>query len=634
MADVADLQLETASFLRRKPPEAPELLAAGKPQPRFSNFVPALERRALELASDFMRIAGPGPGPEQLAAVLEAAKTAAETEPIDLVQYALMVFITHHPGASVLPIPSLEVRSPEKATQSPQVPSLLAGAPDETVLNWFREDPLANEHHERWHVVYPGGGIPTPSGQPHTKPRQGELFLYMHQQMLARYDTERTAVGLGLVKPFEKYDEVVDFGYDPGPRLAAFYPARSAGKAWGDLNRSDLGMTYAVADQAGERDKLESAVDAKNVFLNPDTLGASTEQTVDSLFNSSPAGLHNTGHLFFSVMDDPQGQTPPGVMIDTATAIRDPVFFRWHRHIDDFYFRWQETQNPNDFSDAPPVRIRKGLADGAPANQSPDIIVALKERVPGADAAGFDGRAFGEATFGGDKWDTDPATSGFVDDTLVTEILTRSYQYVDPSSNITFQQTIDYLDQKEFFYFLRLENTTDQKQDVTVRIFLAAQELAENRRMWIEMDKLRQTLTPSQKVVVFRRAADSSVVRKPNAKPPQFLPIRRNGESASSVSTYCDCGWPYNLLLPRGKAEPGMGFRFLVMLTAWSIDRVSDDSTCGSLSYCGSKQNYPDARVMGYPFDRPFRDKSIADVIRDQPNMATRDVTIKTQAAS
>jgi len=195
MADVADLQLETASFLRRKPPAAPELLAAGGAKPRFTNFVPALESRALDLASEFMRIAGPSPGPEQLAAVLEAAKAAAETEPVDLVQYALMVFITLHPGASVLPIPSLEVRSPEKATPSPEAPALLAGTPYETVLNWFREDPLANQHHEHWHVVYPVSGVPDGRGGATGKDRQGELFFYMHQQMLARYDAERIAAG-------------------------------------------------------------------------------------------------------------------------------------------------------------------------------------------------------------------------------------------------------------------------------------------------------------------------------------------------------------------------------------------------------------------------------------------------------
>jgi hypothetical protein len=207
-------------------------------------------------------------------------------------------------------------------------------------------------------------------------------------------------------------------------------------------------------------------------------------------------------------------------------------------------------------------------------------------------------------------------------------MLTRSYQYIDPSSHITFQQSIPYLDHKEFVYFLRLENPTDVVQDVTVRIFLVPQQLAEKRRMWIEMDKFRRTLQPQQKAVVYRRAADSSVVRKPNSKPPTFLPIRRNSESVSDTATYCDCGWPYNLLLPRGQAGAGMPFRLLVVLTDWNKDKVSADSSCGSLSFCGAKQNYPDTRDMGYPFDRPVSG-TIANMITGQANMATRDIIVQ-----
>ncbi len=118
-------------------------------------------------------------------------------------------------------------------------------------LDYWREDALANEHHEHWHQVYPYTGLPprdflgwateTPRsdmvavlealapgqnwagqvaaaspqqlasffsaqvvtsdavfGLPaqlyrvlfHLNDRQGELFFYMHQQMLARYDAE------------------------------------------------------------------------------------------------------------------------------------------------------------------------------------------------------------------------------------------------------------------------------------------------------------------------------------------------------------------------------------------------------------------------------------------------------------
>jgi hypothetical protein len=50
-----------------------------------------------------------------------------------------------------------------------------------------------------------------------------------------------------------------------------------------------------------------------------------------------------------------------------------------------------------------------------------------------------------------------------------------------------------------------------------------------------------------------------------------------------------------------------MPFRLMVMVTDWTVDRVGADSACGSLSFCGARDaDYPDARAMGYPFDRPI----------------------------
>jgi len=95
-----------------------------------------------------------------------------------------------------------------------------------------------------------------------------------------------------------------------------------------------------------------------------------------------------------------------------------------------------------------------------------------------------------------------------------------------------------------------------------------------------------------------------------------------------SIGTF-DSGWPYNLLLPRGTRE-GMTFRLMVMITDWEKDRVPDETTCGSMSYCGAKDKYPDTRGMGYPFDRPFPSgQSIAQIIVAQNNMAVRDISIK-----
>jgi hypothetical protein len=41
------------------------------------------------------------------------------------------------------------------------------------------------------------------------------------------------------------------------------------------------------------------------------------------------------------------------------------------------------------------------------------------------------------------------------------------------------------------------------------------------------------------------------------------------------------------------------------------------------------RDRYPDSRVMGYPFDCPFRDRSLDGTIVAQANMVTRDITIR-----
>ena len=145
---------------------------------------------------------------------------------------------------------------------------------------------------------------------------------------------------------------------------------------------------------------------------------------------------------------------------------------------------------------------------------------------------------------------------------------------------------------------------------------LAAEALAGNRRMWIEMDKFGVTLPAGRRVVLYRPARQSSVVRKPAWRPGEVRQSPPLG-TPESARNYCDCGWPYHLLLPRGTRQ-GMPFRLMVMLTDWLIDRVGADSACGSLSFCGARDaDYPDSRPMGYPFDRPFAGRTIPQMLAD-----------------
>jgi tyrosinase len=677
--ELSTLQSRVDAFLTTPVPQPPvhAALAASAvadkvgapPTPGFSPFNMIQMLHATELAHSFATLADSQEGAAGLSAVLEAADKATATDDPQLVKHALMLFMTHHPTGNQLKIPALEKRAPQLVLPSKpalRVPALIAGAPSEDVLKYFREDPKANEHHDHWHLVYPWSGD---SNTGSIKERQGELFLYMHEQMLARYDAERLAAGLAPVKPLpsmEDYREPIPEGYDPGSELVEGQTAqgqdipfstRPADKQMGDLPG---GLTVAVLKRWGDNlrqaaengafqdgtqvtaDLLGATIEASKATADPDVrnfinalvTGTGDSNTYQRFLNSSYGSHHNDGHGFLADIDDPQNpNVVPGVMTLPATAIRDPVFFRWHKHIDDISFNWQEKrQAAYDFSDAPGVLLRKGLSGAAPEHQSPDIILCFKDVIlpRGGDDTDAAWQAYGEKNFGGANWDKDFSASNITTGELQTTL--RQRPVIKDGKQI---DTIYYLYPREFFYFLRVENRLAQAQDVTVRIFLVPTgsyagipEVAEDRRKWIEMDKFRYTLQPSQRAVIFQRAVASSVIRKPAVQ--TFDPVvLGDSQPGDGSDANCDCGWPYNLLLPQGTRQ-GMKFRLLVMLTDWTIDQVPADTTCGSMSYCGAKDRYPDSRAMGYPFDRPFpAGQSIAQTIAAQNNIATRDITIK-----
>lgn len=55
--------------------------------------------------------------------------------------------------------------------------------------------------------------------------------------------------------------------------------------------------------------------------------------------------LHNHGHTVISYSHDPDGRylEDYGVMGDVATAMRDPLFYRWHSAIDFVFAKYKNT---------------------------------------------------------------------------------------------------------------------------------------------------------------------------------------------------------------------------------------------------------------------------------------------------
>lgn len=545
---------------------------------RFLPFLPAHLQRAMELAARFMALARPS-------AVLDEAEREASQGDPEWVKYALRVFIAHHPEGRELSVPPLAERAPQWVKSSgrtmPLKKSALGTPGAEVWLDYFREDTGLNDFLDTRHVLFPATGHPDPaSPERRILPEgHGERFGYTYQQLLARYDTERLAFGMPRVAPLEDYASPINEGYDA--RLPGFAP-RPAG-----LSPRDL-PGYGITDHATRRDRLFLAASsgllwrdgAPHLIDRLEQLADTAESNPGSIDGErwaeplGPYGAHHQmGLVLLACLTAPQDRSGlPGVLASPATAARDPLFFRWHRHVDDILDAWQSThQPPHDLSEGPGARMRKWLGDGnAPAHQSPDILLGLESDLPESTSPGFDGQRWGQARYGGENWDSPPPSFRETTHTLRTRMVAGEKPR---------------LDHDPFHFFLRVENPSPRERKVTVRIYLAADAFAEDRRMWMELDTFVHTLPASERTVIYRPSRLASVVR--------------------------EGGWPAHLLLPRGRNE-GMLFRLMVLLTDWERDTAEDS----------------ESQEPGFPFNRPLLPgQRIADWLA-LPHVATRNVWI------
>ncbi|GFT47323.1 hemocyanin F chain, partial [Nephila pilipes] len=92
--------------------------------------------------------------------------------------------------------------------------------------------------------------------------------------------------------------------------------------------------------------------------------------------------------------------------------------------------------------------------------------------------------------------------------------------------------------------------------------------LNEQRRYFIELDRFQTTLK-SGKNTITRKSTESSVT---STASPSFEKLIHGDEFTEGDDSYCGCGWPDYLLIPRGNHK-GMDFVLFVMFTDYEQDR-------------------------------------------------------------
>ncbi|XP_053617529.1 phenoloxidase subunit 2 [Plodia interpunctella] len=612
----------------RSPPRFP--IASQLPvDSDFSLFLPRHQEMATEVIDTLLSVPT-----DQLQDLLSTCVYARGNLNPQLFNYCYSVALMHRPDTKNIPIQNFAETFPSKFLDSQVfaqaretaavVPRGVSRTPiiiprdytatdleEEHRLAYWREDIGINLHHWHWHLVYP---FTATDRSIVAKDRRGELFFYMHQQIIARYNCERLNNSLKRVKKFSNWREPIPEAYFPkldSLTSSRGWPPRQANMTWQDLNRPVDGLNVTISDMEKWRRNLEEAVSMGTVTLpngtkqplDIDMLGNMLEASILSPNRELYGSVHNNGHSFSAYVHDPNHRYLEsfGVIADEATTMRDPFFYRWHAWIDDFFQKFKESTHVRPYT-------RSEL-------ENPGVQVT---------SASIE-------TTGGDR------------NTLSTFWMSSD---VDLSRGLDFSNRgpvyarFTHLNHRPFRYVINVNNTGSARR-TTVRIFICpkvdernlAWSLTDQRKMFIEMDRFVTPLKSGQNTIT-RESSESSFTI-PFEQTFRDLSVQADDPRRQDLAAFnfCGCGWPQHMLVPKG-TEAGAPYVLFIMLSNYELDKIeqpdgSEMSCKAASSFCGLRdKKYPDARAMGFPFDRPSRTvTNIEDFIL--PNMALTDITIR-----
>ncbi|XP_052128833.1 phenoloxidase 2-like [Frankliniella occidentalis] len=482
---------------------------------------------------------------------------------------------------------------------------------EEQRVAYYREDVGLNLFHMHWHYFYFKYLKPKEMLKMH---RRGELLFYMHGQIIARHNVERLAHHLPRSRRLVLREPIKEGYYPKLDTLVAsrVWPGRPPNTKLQNMNRD--GMKIDLEDMERWTARIYDAI-AVGALVNssggiiPLTEEDGAEMLANTIESNSLSPndqlygeLTNMGHIIISLAHDPENRYLEsfGVMGDAAVSLRDPVFYRWHTYILDIMRKYKDTM---------PSYSRREL------------------EFPGVAVRGVDVFTEGsnKPNLLGTYWEANDLE------------LSRGLDFA-PRPPVYARLT--FLQHHPFHYSILVENKGITPQEGYVRIFLApkfdehgrSMVFNDQRHFMIEMDKFVTRLQPGMNVIR-RKSFDSSLTipfertfRNLNANRPAHTGKRRD------EFTFCGCGLPHNLLLPKGDTE-GLTYNLFVMVTDYALDKEEQElhGSCNKAhSICGVMNGkYPDKRPMGFPFDRQPAShvRSLRSFLT--PNMFVQDVTIR-----
>ncbi|XP_055378958.1 hexamerin-1.1-like [Condylostylus longicornis] len=470
---------------------------------------------------------------------------------------------------------------------------------EESTLSYFREDIGWNSYYYYYHMDYPFWMDGEEFGL--TKDHRGELFLHMHQQILARYYMERLSQRLGDIPDFT-YFTPIKYGYNPH---LVHYNGQgfTVRKNYYEVYNTDqlFDIQLVLDYERRFRDIVDFGFyvtfEGKKIdFRTPEGveyLGSLMEHNEDSMDKTFFGYWRLLSHLLLGgshgLHFTDEKWIIPSVMEHFETAMRDPIFYMLYKRLTYIYMSYQSFLPEYTYDEL----MYKGV-------EITDVHIDKIE------------------TFF-EHFDAD-----------LTTLMGYNWMFKEP--NVMFKARQWRLNYKPFN--MNIEIKSDKAQKVIIKIFLGPKydeygklyTLEENRENFYQIDQFVYDL-PAGKSVIKHSSEDFYWNVKDRTTWTELykrVMLAIDGKMDFTLDmTEAHCGFPERLLIPRGWVK-GMPVQMFFMVLPYQdvkhYEGYNEKISCG----VGSGHRFMDNYPFAYPFDRDITDFETFYV----PNMHFEDVNI------
>lgn len=462
---------------------------------------------------------------------------------------------------------------------------------EEQLMSYFTEDIGLNAYYHNFHMESPfwfGG-----QKENLRKCHRGEVFLFEHQQLLARYNLERSSNNLGHIEDFT-WRGPIRSGYYSYLRTRqgyAFVPRDNHHVIYQPNNYFDIDMIGIYES------RLMNAIDSGYVLMpNGSYYSIEISEGIDilgNLIHGNPDSYNERYYRYLETVYRIIGRSIgrdhalratvyPNILEHPETQLRDPAYWQWMHRLNLIWWHFKDNLVPYEFSEISfvPVRIMTVEVDALSTYFSP-FEADITNAVDTAPSVNTFGRI---SQFGG-------------------------REFVIKARQIRLQHAPF----KISMFVSSLQDTLG-----VVRIFLGpkfsndggAVSINENRRNFVLLDAFKQKLKKGNNIIL--RNSSELLFGKTQDRT-KFFDLHK--VNCTCKLTNEKSGFPNRLLLPKG-TECGQIYQLFVHVAPWQ------PSTIRQCTF-GSAENRIDSMPLGYPLDRPINEH-----IWFTPNMRYHDVTI------